>query len=277
MNRHERRVAARKAPAAAKGDAGTPAALHEAGLGHLQAGRLLDAQVCCQQALALDPGHADTLQLMGLLSLQAKQYDAAIEWVGRADRADPKSDYLASLATALEQQGLHAEALKAFEKAVLIRPEDAELCTRLGDILVRLQRPDQAIPHFDHALKLNPRYWYAAYNRALVRLQSQRFEEALADLNLCDEVQPDRASTLHMRGATLHNLNRFEEALSDGRRAQALDPANADTCNNIGAALQKLGRHQEALPWFDRALALRPNFAGALDNKVATLRAIKKL
>jgi Flp pilus assembly protein TadD len=79
-----------------------------------------------------------------------------------------------------------------------------------------------------------------------------------------------------MRGATLHNLNRFEEALFDGRRAQALDPANADICNNIGAALQKLGRHQEALQWFDRALALRPNFTGALDNKISSLRAIKK-
>jgi tetratricopeptide (TPR) repeat protein len=276
MNRHERRVAARKAPADSKGDMGTAAAFHQAGLGHLQAGRLLDAQICCQRALALDAGHVDTLQMMGLLSLHAKQYDAAIEWVGRADRADPKSDYLASLATALEQQGLHEEALKAFGKAVQIRPDDAELCTRLGDVLVRLQRPDEAIPHFDSALKLNPRYWYAAYNRALVLLQSKRFEEALVDFNLCDEVQPDRASTLHMRGATLHNLDRFEEALSDGRRAQALDPANADTCNNIGAALQKLGRHEEALPWFDRALALRPNFTGALDNKISSLRTIKK-
>jgi tetratricopeptide (TPR) repeat protein len=253
----------------------TAAALHQAGVGHLQAGRLRDAQIRCEQALALDAGHVDTLQLMGLLSLHARQYDAAIEWVGRADRADPKSGYLASLATALEQQGLHAEALKAFEKAVQIRPDDAELRTRLGDVLVRLQRPDQAIPQFDSALKLNPRYWYAAYNRALVLLQSGRFEQALADFNLCNDVQPDHASILYMRGATLHNLNRFEEALSDGRRAQALDPANADTCNNIGAALQKLGRQEEALQWFDRALELRPNFTGALENKISSLRIIK--
>ena len=139
--------------------------------------------MCCQRALALDAGHADTLQLMGLLSLQAKQYDAAIEWIGRANQADPKTDYIASLGTALEQQGLHEEALKAFEKAVQIRPDDAELRTRLGDVLVRLQRPDQAMPHFDAALKLDSRYWYAAYNRALVLLQSQRFDEALADFN----------------------------------------------------------------------------------------------
>src|SRR5271169_2592000 len=142
MNRRERRVAARRFPAASKGGADTSAALYEAGLGHLRAGRHLDARICCQRALALDAGHADTLQLMGLLCLQAKQYDAAIEWVGRANRADPKTDYLASLGTALEQQGLLEEALKAFDKAVQIRPQDAELWTRLANVFVLLQRPD---------------------------------------------------------------------------------------------------------------------------------------
>lgn len=200
MNRRERRVAARKSPAASKPGADTSAALYEAGLGHLRAGRHLDAQVCCQRALALDAGHAGTLQLMGLLCLHAKQYDAAIEWVGRANRANPATDYLLSLGTALEQQGLHEEALKAFDKAVQIKPRDAESWTRLASVLVLLQRPDHAIQSYEHALKLDPRYWYAAYNCAVLLLQSKRFEEALVKLDLCDELQPNHATTLNGRG-----------------------------------------------------------------------------
>jgi tetratricopeptide (TPR) repeat protein len=276
MNRRERRVAARKSPAASKNGASTPAALHEAGLGHLRAGRHLDAQVCCQRALALNAGHADTLQLMGLLSLHAKQYDAAIEWVGRANRADPKTDYLASLGTALEQQGLHEEALKAFDHAVQIRPADAELWTRLANVLVLLQRSDQAILSYQHALKLEPRYWYAVYNYAALLLRLKRFKEALVYLNLCNELQPNHAATLKGRGEALHNLNRFEEALSDNRQAQALDPTNADICSDIGAALYRLSRHEEALEWYDRALDLRPNFAWALNNKAVTLGEIHR-
>ncbi|MGA9091678.1 MAG: tetratricopeptide repeat protein, partial [Bradyrhizobium sp.] len=277
MNRHERRVAARKSPAASKGGAATPAALHEAGLGHFRAGRNLDAQICCQQALALDAGHADTLQLMGLLSLQAKQYDAAIEWVDRANRADPKTDYLASLGTALEQQGLHEQALKAFNKAVKIRPDDAELWTRVANVLVLSQRPDQAMLHYEHALKLDPRYWYAAYNYGALLLQWGRFEEALGRFNLCDELQPNQAATLNKRSEALYNLNRFEEARSDSRRAQALDPTSADICNDIGVTLQKLYRHEEeALEWFDRALALRPDFVSALINKAFTLAEMQR-
>jgi tetratricopeptide (TPR) repeat protein len=276
MNRRERRVAARKSPATSKGSGGTASSLHEAGLGHLQAGRHLDAQICCQRALALDAGHADTLQLMGLLSLQAKQYDAAIEWVGRANQADTKTDYLASLGTALQQQGLHEEALKAFDKAVLIRPDDAELWTQVANALVLLKRPDPAILSYEHALKLNPRYWYAVFNYAVLLLQSMRFEEALINFNLCDELQPNHAATLNYRGKALHDLSRFEEALSNSRQAQTLDPTNADIFTVIGKCLQKLNRHAEALESFDRALDLQPNFVTALNDKAFTLGEIHK-
>jgi len=40
----------------------TPAALYRSGLQHLHAGRHLDAQLACQQALAIDAGHADSLR-----------------------------------------------------------------------------------------------------------------------------------------------------------------------------------------------------------------------
>jgi tetratricopeptide (TPR) repeat protein len=243
----------------------------------MQAGRHLDAQSCCQQALALDARHADTLQLMGLICLQAKQYDAAIAWIGRANQADPTTPYLASLGAALEEQGLLDEARKAFSQATQFRPDDAELWTKLANVLTRLLRVDQAIETYERALKLNPRYWYAGYNYAVLLLQAGRFEEALVWFNLCDELQPNHPLTLNKRSEALYNLNRFEEALSDSTQAQALDPTNAEMCNSIGAALQRLTRHEEALEWFDRSLVQRPDFVAALNNKASTLGEVLRL
>ncbi len=237
----------------------------------MQAGRHLDAQLCCRQALAADANHADTLHLMGLLSLHANQHDHAVEWIARAIRQDPKPAYLASLGTALQQQERYEEALKVLDKAVRLKPDDAELWRHLGDILVQLKRFDQALLTFQQVLKLNPRHQDALYKSGALLNQFGRHEEAIAQLDLSDEVLPNHAPTLQARARTLYNLKRFEESLADGRRAYQLDPGSTETCNNIGAALRLLGRDQEALEWYDKALEIRPNSVETLDNKLISL------
>src|SRR5258708_7269786 len=177
MKRRKRRAAAQKiqrtsigsdstssgAGTVKEGRASTPAAIHEAGLAHMQGGRSRDARLCCQQALAADPNHADTLHLMGLLFLHAKQYDHSVEWIAHAIRQDPKPHYLASLGATLHRQGRQEEALKAFDKAVQLKPDDVELWVKLGAALAEFGRPAHALMTYQHALKLGPRHWDAAH------------------------------------------------------------------------------------------------------------------
>jgi tetratricopeptide (TPR) repeat protein len=277
MNRRERRATARKSQTTSNGaGAGTAAALGEAGLRYLQSGQPLDAQLCCQQALATDPHHADSLHLMGLIALHAKQYEHALEWIARAIGQDPKPNYLASLATTLQQQGRREEALKACDKSIQLKPDDAELWKLMGNILLELGRYDQALLGFQHVLKLDPRHQDAAYKCGVLLNEMGRLEEAIAHLDLCDQVLPNHAPTLQARARTLYSLKRFEAALADNRRAIKLDPGNADTCNNIGACLQSLGREEEALSWFGQALDRLPNAIEILNNKAFMLGQLQR-
>lgn len=265
MNRRERRAAGQKSQAS---EPGSPAALYEAGIRHLRAEQYLDAQICCQQALATDSNHADSLNLMGMLSLHARQYDHAVEWTARAVRQAPKPEYLVTLGSALQNQGRLEEALKAFDKAVQLRPDVAELWKNLGDVLLALERPAEALLSFQHILTLDPRHWEAAHKSALLLHQSGRFGEALKRFDLCDRLQPDHALTLRTRARSLRDLNRLEEALQDNQRACALHPDDAEACNSMGDILARLpDRQQEALQWFDRALELQPDLIQALTNK----------
>src|ERR1700722_3646561 len=142
MNRRDRR-AARKSQMGPSGPVvGTPAALYEAGLADMRAGRSLDAQIRCQQALAVDSDHADSLHLMGLLCFQGRQYDHAVEWIARAIRQTPKAAYLSSLGVTLQSQGRYEEALNTFDKAIQLKPDDAELWTQFGNVLTESQRSD---------------------------------------------------------------------------------------------------------------------------------------
>ena len=249
----------------------SPAALYEAGLDHRRAGRHRDARLCCEQALSADPGHADALHLMGLLSFDAGQHDQAVDWIACAIRQDPRPEFLSSLGITLQAQGRHEEALNVFDKAVQLKPEDAGLWKQLGGALVELQRPADALLSLQHASKLDPQDWDAAYKNLFLLHALGRFEQALAQFDRCDELQPDHVPALQLRALSLRGLGRFEEALAANQRAFALAPDNPDTCNNLGDALQSLGRSQEALQWFDRAIALRPELIQPLKNKAYVL------
>lgn len=159
--------------------AATAAALYVTALGHLRAGHFHDAELCCRQALALDGGHADTLHLMGLLSLQAEQDDQAVDWIARAIRREPKPLYLTSLGTCLSRQGRREEALQVFDKAVQLKPDEANHWRDLGNALVALGRTAEALLSFQHALKLDPQHWEAANQCAILLHGLGRAEELL--------------------------------------------------------------------------------------------------
>src|ERR1700740_2003322 len=162
----------------------------------MQAGRHLEAQLCCRNALAADPNHRDSLHLMGMLCLQGKQYDHAIEWIARANQQDVKTDYLLSLGTALEQQGLHQEAFRAFDRGVQIKPDDAELWASRGATLTQLGRLEEAVAGFDPLRRL------------------KRYEEALADHRHAHALNPANPNVCNNIGASLQYLRRDEEALA---------------------------------------------------------------
>jgi len=272
MNRRERRVSAGKSgKALSDRAAATPASLYKTGLRHLQAGRDLDVQACCQQALALDPDHSDSLHLMGLLCLRAKQHDHAAEWLIRAIRRDPRPEYLSSLGSALQQQGRYDDALKTVDKAVQLKPDDPRLWQQLGHMLADMKRPAEAVLALQHVLKLDPKSWDAANQCGILLHDLGRLAEALACFSLCDRLRPDQAQTLYHRGQALSGLRRYPEALADLERGCALDPGHAEIRNSLGFVLRALGRHREALEAFDRALRLRADHVEALNGKAMSL------
>jgi tetratricopeptide (TPR) repeat protein len=256
----------------------TPAALFEAGLRLLQAGQLQGAEQSGRRALAIDPGHADSLHLMGLLSLLAKQYAIAIEWFAEAIRRNPNvADYFFNLASALKQQGRIDEAIKSLDRALVLQPDYAEGWYGLGELLQQQKRLDEAIMSYDVALKCKPTYREAANASGLLYFETKRYEEALARFTRSLEIEPNQPGAFNYISRCHWALRRFEEALTNGYKAIALAPDHPELNKNLGLLLQKLDRHEEALAWFDKALALRPDFTPALNDLSTSLFALRRI
>ncbi|HUN99585.1 MAG TPA: tetratricopeptide repeat protein, partial [Bradyrhizobium sp.] len=236
----------------------------------------LKATKCGEQALSIDPNHADALHLMGLLSFDKGHYDLAVEWFARAIRQNPTAEYLRHLGEALQRLKRYEEALKAFDKAIQFQPDSGELWRSLGNALLQLNRGSEALLSYQRALQLDPRDFESA-SKGGVQLHLQgRWQEALAHFNICVSLEPNYAPILSLRAIAHRGLRNYEGYLSDSLRAHKLDPTNGEVCNNIGEALLSLGREEEAIAWFDKALALLPNTPIMLTNKARAISQFRR-
>jgi tetratricopeptide (TPR) repeat protein len=195
---------------------------------HMQAGRPLEAQLCCQQALAIDPNHTDSLHLMGLLALGARQYDHAIAWIAQANRQDLATDYLFSLATALESQGLHQEALKAYGKGIELKPDNAELWASRGIALHRLKRFEEAVSDSRRAHQLDAANADICNNIGASLQFLRRDEEALPWFDKALGLRPDFIMALVNKASSLAQARRIDETIATYRQIKAIDPGNAE-------------------------------------------------
>ena len=240
---------------------------YQSAVQHFTAGRYAEAQSCCQQSLQENPENADALHLMGTLYLLSGRYDEAVGWLVDAIRKSPQPNYLVSLGHALLKLGRGDEAIRCFDKAVQLKPDDAGIWKQYGDALLQVQRHDLALKAFQRVNEFDPGQSDAFFKSGVLLHYSGRYQEALACFDRCPE-----SAVLHReRGRTLQELKRFAEALAANQKADAIERGNGDTCNNIGSCLRFLGREEEALHWYERADAALPDTVEILNNRALLL------
>ena len=301
MNRKQRR--AQKADGAGPGER-SPHNLQtvfSTALERHQSGRLADAERLYRQVLAVDPRHADSLHLLGVVAHQTGRGALAVELIEKAIGINGGvASYQSNLGLALRQAGRFDEAVASFKRAVSLKPDYAEAHNNLGTAYSALGRFDDAAGCFRRAIELRAGYAEAFFNlgNALKRLDrlddaiaayrgavaaKPDFVEAHSNLGLAQqdrllaadaaasfrravELRPG-SSELHFNlGTALTTLRRPDQAILSYRKAISLDPGNADAYGNLGVALQEQGLGDEAFECFQRAAALKPQDSEALNN-----------
>jgi len=120
----------------------------------------------------------------------------------------------------------------------------------------------EALQHFDRALSLDPReedlpYIYS-YKGCCLR-DLARFDEAIEVLETGRSYDDERPDIHNILGVCHFKGQRFAEAAQHFRRAVELNPVSAIDYANLAINLQHLGRNDEAMHNYRVALSMDPD------------------
>jgi tetratricopeptide (TPR) repeat protein len=187
----------------------------------------------CHLWLQVLPIHYDAAQGDPRMLLQEALARHNIE----KDPADFEAHY--NLAAMLQAASKLEDAMREYEIALRLRPNDAAANNAMGAALLASGQPGKAVAYLSQALKTHPDYFPSRYNL----------------------------------GNALAAQDDFAGAAEQFRLALQLQPDDADAEANLGSALAEMGRFSEAKAHFEHALQLNPNHALAKENLQALQRA----
>ncbi|MDY7095199.1 MAG: tetratricopeptide repeat protein [Acidobacteriota bacterium] len=266
------------------------------GLGQIAAGRGETPQAVerFRRVLELNPEATSVHYPLGLAYRQLGDEAAAEEQLSRRGEGevslqDPLMERLLLLSEgyrALQKEGGEAfnagrmeDAERAFRTAVAADPLASTARVNLASVLLRRDKPEEAIQQLQIAQRLNPEHLEASRQLAALLLEQGRRREAVPALRTMVRHQPDDASLRLTLALGLEESGEFEQALAEYRQVLQAEPRRLAALLGRASAQLQLERYAEARSGLEQALAAsraetgRPSgeLANALARVLATV------
>ena len=171
-----------------------------------------------------------------------------------------------NLGIALGQAGRIQEAIWHWEQALRIKPDYARTHYNLGIALGQVGKLADAIAHYEQALRIKPDYAEAHNSLGAALWQAGRIQEAIGHYEQALRIKPDYAEAHNNLGTVLAGQGRVSEAIAEYAAALRIKPDYADAHYNLGVALASQGRISEAIAEYAAALRIKPDYAEAHHN-----------
>jgi len=207
-----------------------PQALLQEALAAHRAGRLADALSRYAQYTRLMPGDAAGWQNLAVVAQQSRDF---------------------------------AQAARAVQKSLDLRPNEPACLLLAGNIHQDLGDLEAAAGHLEKAVRVAPGFAQAWNNLGIVRRERGFMDDAEAAFRAAVQAKPDYARAWNNLGSTLLHLERPAPAQECFATALALDPKYAHAHLNLGLYQLAVGRQAEAEASLLRAIELEPRLPDA--------------
>jgi tetratricopeptide (TPR) repeat protein len=154
--------------------------------------------------------------------------------------------------------GRHQDALEAFKKAILLKPNDPDSYNSLGMAYKAAGFYPEAIEAYRKAVQIRPDFPRALNNLGVAYAETGRHREALDILESADRLKPNDSEIKNNLGVAYRNAGRYQDSIRSYQEALQLNPDDSEVYSNLGDAYYSLGNFPEALESFKQAIRLQP-------------------
>jgi superkiller protein 3 len=245
-----------------------------------------DAFKAFDKAIELDPQQMSSRLVKANALLNLGRYNESLktldEAINAASQNSEKSQIWFEKAHLFAEQGNYNETTKSLEMVFELAPLDIDLSINGGILLSAvLGRNDDALKYYERAIRIDPDNKLAWINKAnaLVRLNrtgeaTGAYQEALKITNKSLMADPEDSDLWAEKGLLLHNVGNSDEAVKAFANATRIDPGDETSWKMMGVLLaSELHRYDEAAQAFDGALQIEPNDAQVWSLKGDALKA----
>ena len=250
------------------------------------AGNYSEAQAACEQAIALSPEDANIWAQHSGILVNLEAFPEAIASADRALAFNDKHSLaIAYQCVAYSALADTERALDKCNQALRVNgswgtQSPALAWLHRGTILAQAEQYDLALVAFERTLLLAPDDSLALTRQCETYLALERSRDALRTCTAAlagnqhwGNSAPALAWTY--RGRAHAQLSQYDQAIAAYDRAIGLDPNNAATWAAHGQILAALRRDPEALVSYERAVAIKSDYARALLGQCTLLNRLK--
>jgi len=161
-----------------------------------------------------------------------------------------------------------------FEHAIKNTSNNYTMHNNLGVTLEIEGQTDEAVVHYQMALKINPDYADAHNNLGFSLRKQGQIDSAVAHFSQAIKLKPDFEKAHHNLGLAMYDLGRTDEAIKHFLQAIRIKPDYAEAHHSLGVALFRKGNIIETINHLKEALRIKPDYVDAKNNldKILTLQ-----
>jgi tetratricopeptide (TPR) repeat protein len=121
--------------------------------------------------------------------------------------------------------GMDAEAITEFTKAIEINPNNAEAYNARGIVYHYIGKYDQAIADYTKAVQVDPTHNKAYYNLGFIYSSMSNYDQAVTYFTKAIQAKPDYTEAYKSRAIAYFAKNEYDKAWEDVHKVESLGDA----------------------------------------------------